>query len=175
MTRDPLGPYFRQGGQANVDRAARELESAAAEANMEPLAFLRAITPIYQSDIAARTMDAGLRSARFDDLFELRNGSALSFDPGTGRLRFNPALEPRWAELEAELSAVTRAPSPGRPVADGPGRGGGAGGAGCRAPERAPLRRGGAAGGAHRPRAGPAQPDPAHRGQGVPGERRAPQ
>ncbi len=124
VTVDPLGPFFKDGGGANVERVVRELETAAEAADMNPLAFLRAITPIYQADIAARTLDAGIPRARFDNLFELRNGSALTFDAGTGRLRFNAALEPLWGELEAALETrVPRAVSGPPPVLNAEGAG----------------------------------------------------
>ncbi len=106
LTTNPLGPYFRPDSKAaSLKDTVARIEAGADAADLKPWEFLKAITPIYQSDLAAYTVDAGFPRPYFDSAFELSSSGNLVFDTSLGRLRMNPENEKRWAALEAALGA----------------------------------------------------------------------
>ncbi len=106
LTTNPLGPYFRPDGKAaSLEDTVARIKAGADAADLKPWEFLKAITPLYQSDLAAYTVDAGFPKPYFDGAFGLSPSGNLVFDNALGRLRMNPENERRWAALETALGA----------------------------------------------------------------------
>ncbi len=106
LTTNPLGPYLRPDGKAaSLEDTVARITAGADAADLKPWEFLKAITPLYQSDLAAYTVDAGFPKPYFDSAFGLSPSGSLVFDKGLGRLRMNPENEKRWAALETALGA----------------------------------------------------------------------
>ncbi len=96
-TTDALTSYLRG---RDVEDTVTDLRRAGDTIGLDAQGFLRALTPMYQSDIAAHTVAAGLPAPFLDELFA---GHTPTWDAGLQRLKMSPKLERRWTELDAAV------------------------------------------------------------------------